>query len=149
MADTDHKKQSQDIHAWLGRPIASEKHALDLDRFAAVNEFHHKQPRHIAEDNAYKQYTHEQHVEAAAHHLAGMKAAHGAGAMDSARKHGLRYELHLKKLGHDKYGPVPPEIQARHESSMHDGSSYEFKHHTGDEFLLDGAKPLGEAKQPK
>lgn len=134
------------VHEWMGYPIASAKHAKDLDTLAAVNEFHHGQPRHLAESNAYKTHTHQQHVEAAAHHLAGMKAAQGAGAMDAAKKHGYLYELHLKRLGHNAYGSVPAEIQARHESKMHDGSSYEFKAHTGDEFLLGGEKPLGEDK---
>jgi hypothetical protein len=125
-----------------GRPIGAADHADLLDRMAAVNEFHHKQPRDVAEDGAYREYQKQQHIQAAATHLAGMKAAHGAGDMESARKHSRMYEMHLKKLGHSPYAAPPPEVRAAHAKAIEAGGVHEFKPHTGDTFLLDGAEPV-------
>lgn len=129
-------------HIWAGRPIGSADHARDLDVMAADNEFNQKQPRDVAEDNAYRTYQKDQHVHGAAHHLAGMKAAHGAGDMAAARKHSRMYEMHLKKLGHSPYEAPPPEVRAAHAKAIEAGQTHEFKPHTGDSFLLDGAEPL-------
>ncbi len=129
-------------HIWAGRPIGAAAHADDLDRMAAVNEFGLKQPRDVAEDNAYREYQKSQHTQGAAHHLAGMKAAHGSGDMEGARKHSRMYELHLKKLGHSPYGAPPPEVRAAHAKAIEAGGAHEFKPHTGDSFLLDGSESI-------
>lgn len=131
-------------HIWCGRPIGAAAHADDLDRMAAVNEFDpkNKQPRDVAEDNAYRQYQKNQHVQGAAHHLAGMKSAHGAGDMEGARKHSRMYEMHLKKLGHSPYEEPPPEVRAAHAKAIEAGGVHEFKAHTGDSFLLDGSESI-------
>lgn len=127
------------VPQWLGRPILSADDTHDLEQRAAVNEFSSKMPRHEAEEKAHQDYTRERRIDAAAHHLAGMRAAQGAGQMDEARKHGLLYELHLRSLGHEPIGPVPAEVKAR----MNEASSeklYRFKAHRGDLFALEAAK---------
>jgi hypothetical protein len=129
-------------HQWMGRPIASMDDEKDLERAAAVNEFSGKLPRDQAEEKAYADHVHTQHVKAAGHHLAGQRAAKGVGDMAAARKHGLLYEMHVEKLGHDKYGPVPPEVKAIHDSLVSGGQAYTFRPHGGDSFLLEGDKKL-------
>lgn len=123
-----------DLH-WLGKPIVSEDDKPDLEQRAAINEFGHKMPRHEAEAKAHEEYVREKRMDAAAHHLAGMRAAQGSGEMQEARKHGALYEMHMQALGLDHMGPVPAEIQAR--IGKTDQKVYKFKAHKGDLFALD------------
>src|SRR4051812_38087824 len=108
MAD---EKKPLAIAAWMGRPILNEEHGHDLERRAAINEFHRKQPRAEAEQAAHDDYVREHRQKAAAHHLQGMKAAQASGAHEDAKKHWMLYDTHLKALGLDSVGAVPPEIQ--------------------------------------
>jgi hypothetical protein len=122
---------------WLNNaayPLVKPEHAQELEQNAAVNEFGKKMPRAQAEADAYKSYKERQHVEAAAHHLAGMQAARGAGDMEAARKHGLMYNLHSKAIGHEPVGPAHPDVVAH----MNAGPSkvYKFKAHHGDQLAL-------------
>jgi hypothetical protein len=122
---------------WLNNaayPLVKPEHAQELEQNAAVNEFGKKMPRAQAEADAYKGYKERQHVEAAAHHLAGMQAARGAGDMEAARKHGLMYNLHSKAIGHEPVGPAHPDVVAH----MNAGPSkvYKFKAHHGDQLAL-------------
>jgi hypothetical protein len=134
---------------WLGRPVLSHEHVQDLETRAAINEFHHKMPRGEAEQHAHEDYVKENRERAAAHHLAGMKAAMATGNHQDARKHWALYDLHLKGLGKDSIGAVPPEIEKR---MMDEGSQkpvYKFKAHKGDLYALhqpskDVAPPEGE-----
>lgn len=119
---------------WQGRPIADPEDVHDLEQRAAIHEFNDKMPRHEAEEHAYVNYVKEKRLEAAAHHLAGMKAAHGTGNMDEARKHGVMYELHLKALGLNPAGPVPPEVSAK--AQRLDDKLYHFKPHAADLYAL-------------
>lgn len=132
---------------WVGRSIAHEDHAKGLEMDAAMNEFGHKMPRAQAEEEAHKKYVENQHVEAAAHHLAGIKAAHGAGDMEAARKHGLMYNLHSKALGTDPVGPAHPSVVSSMEKTP--AKVYKFKAHRGDLFALESEGNGGEEKTEK
>src|SRR4051812_36791507 len=99
------------IHTWLNRyQVAHPKHIRDLELAAAVNEFGHKQPRHEAELAAHQKYVTEQRTQAAGWHLAGMKAAHAAGDMESAQKHGAMYQIHMTALGLNPNDRPPAEV---------------------------------------
>lgn len=136
---------------WLGRPILDPTHHQDLETRAAMNEFHHKMPRHEAEQRAHDDYVKEQRERAAAHHLAGMKASMATGNHEDARRHWALYDLHLKALGKESVGAIPPEIEKR---MMEDGDKpvYKFKAHKGDLYALhepskDTAPPAGQPIQ--
>ncbi len=121
---------------WLGRPILHDEHVQDLETRAAINEFHHKMPRHEAEQGAHDSYVKEQRERAAAHHLAGMKASIATGNHEDARKHWALYDLHLKSLGKESVGAVPPEIEKRMMEEHGDKPVYKFKAHKGDLYAL-------------
>lgn len=139
-APTPDRKALEGAPKWLGQPIADPRHAELLEQDAAVNEFGKKMPRPEAERAAYGDYVRGQRVKAAAHHLAGMRAASAAGDKESARKHGLMYELHSRAIGHDPAGPVHPAVAAAAESER--PKVYKFKSHQGDLFAL------GQPSQP-
>lgn len=119
---------------WLGRPIIDPSHVQDLETRAAVNEFHAMMPRAQAEAAAHDDYVKEHRERAAAHHLAGMKASMATGNHVDARKHWALYDLHLKALGKDAIGAVPPEIERR--LAEGDKPLYRFKPHKGDLYAL-------------
>lgn len=120
---------------WSGKPLVHADHAPDLDRAAAVYEMGaDKLPRAAAEDRAHADYKKRQHIEAAAHHLGGMKAAVATGDIEAARKHGVMYELHSKALGHDTVGPAHPEVAAR--LARAPLGFQRFKAHRGDLFAV-------------
>lgn len=121
---------------WLGRPILDHEHVRDLETRAAINEFHHKIPRGDAEQQAHDSYVKENRERAAAHHLAGMKAAMATGNHQDARKHWAMYDLHLKALGKDSIGAVPPEIEKRMMDEHGQKPIYKFKAHKGDLYAL-------------
>lgn len=135
---TEHKKAGIEAPQWLGRPISHVHHATQLEHDAAINEFRDRMPRKQAEDKAYEDYQRTQHIEAAAHHLAGMKTAHASGAMEAARKHGLMYNLHSKALGHEPVGPAHPGVVDH--MNKKPTKLYGFKAHRGDLFALHGEK---------
>jgi hypothetical protein len=124
---------------WMGRPIAHPKHAEELERDAAFNEFGTKMSRDEAESAAYDNYSKRQRVEAAAHHLAGMKAARAGGDMEAARKHGAMYDLHVKALGHEPVGPTHPDVASY--MAQNPGVGYKFKPHRGDLFAVHAKAP--------
>lgn len=119
---------------WKGRGIVHEKDGLDLDRRAAVHEFKGGMERGAAEDQAHKDYVKENHLDAAAHHLAGIRAAQAVGDMQAARKHGVLYDLHASGAGHNPLEPVHSEVEARLAANV--GRHYRFKSHRGDALLL-------------
>lgn len=120
---------------WMGHPILSTDHVNDLETRAAIGEFHHHLPRAAAEQKAHEDYVKEHRERAAAHHLSGMRAAQAVGAPEDARKHYAMYDLHMKALGKDTIGAVPPEIERRLSG---DGEKpvYHFKAHKGDLYAL-------------
>lgn len=120
---------------WLGRPLADEEDAGEAEQRAAALEFGHALPRHEAEARAYEEYQKDRRLQAAAHHLAGIRASQGAGDMDSARRHGLLYQLHLNALGMDPNTSPPPEVLAKL-NAPEKKSLYRFKSHPADVFAL-------------
>lgn len=128
---------------WLGRPINKDDDTHDLETRAAIHEFSDKLPRHEAEGKAYESYVRDSRLQAAAHHLSGMKAAQGAGQMDEARKHGALYETHLKALGLNPVGPVPHEVQSK-VGAPDSEQLYRFKGHGGDRFAIQDHKEAAE-----
>lgn len=129
----------QSLPQWMDRPVLNQDHLSDLDQRAAIHEFTHRLPRHEAEEHAYQDYIREQRVQAAGHHLKGMKIAQAAGDQDSARRHHLMYTMHIQALGEDPYGPPPAAVEAHanHEPSV----GYKFKAHHGDFFALPHEAP--------
>lgn len=129
---------------WNGKRIAKDDDTHDLERRAATYEFKHRMNRHDAEHRAHHEYRQEKHKEAAAYHLAGLKAAQASGSHEDAHKHGMMYQLHLKEIGLDPVGPVPTDVGALMEKL---DRFYKFKPHHGDAFLLqDEGSPTPVAK---
>jgi hypothetical protein len=125
----------QKIPLWLDRhPILDPKHVDELENLASIEEFQNKLPRGQAEEAAYKKYKISRHHEAAAHHFAGMKAAHAAGDMDAARKHGALYQLHVEAVGGNAYDAPPEEVQRLVREKTH--GIYRFKPHKSDLFAV-------------
>lgn len=120
---------------WNGRKIAKEEDAHDLEQRSALYEFKHRMARADAEHRAHHEYTKDKHREAAAYHLQGLKAAQASGSQEEGHKHGLLYQLHMKKLGLDPMDAVPHEIQSLADKQE---KFYKFKPHRGDVFLLQG-----------
>jgi hypothetical protein len=120
---------------WLGRyPMVEAEHEPELEQRAAIHEFQNKLPRHLAEAAAHRDYRHDQMVEATAHHLVGMRAAHAAGATDQAQKHAALYVMGLRAMGHDNTIAPPDDVAAK---ALHTPAEvYRFKAHKGDVFAL-------------
>lgn len=119
---------------WQGRAVLNKDHSFDLDRSAAVYEFKHKLDRNKAEEMAYGDYRKARSIDGAAHHLAGMKAAHAVGNKKDAIKHSLAYGLHMKNLGHDPVGEPPDEVK---EKVSDHADVYGFKPHDADTLFVD------------
>jgi hypothetical protein len=78
-------------------------------------------------------------LEAAAHHLSGIKAAHAIGDLNTAQKHGAMYALHLKSLELNPMDAVPPEVMAKLNSPNRPATT-RFKAHAGDAFAVTEAR---------
>lgn len=139
------KKSESKKHNWLGHAVVDPDAIADLETRAAVNEFGRKLPRHEAEDAAWKDYVREQHEKAAAHHLAGMKAASAGVNKEDAHKHWLLYDLHTKALGKNGVGPVPVEVEKRLAEQK---PLYRFKSHPGDLYVLENPESLIRKSEP-
>ena len=122
----------KETHTWLDRhKLIDPEHTHELETSAAVNEFHRGMPRDVAEKTAYEEYSRKHRLKAAAFHLLGMKAAQAAGATDEAHKHYLQYDTHLKSLGLESAGIVPPEVEGALKDEDHK-APYKFKGHGAD-----------------
>lgn len=132
--------------SWLGKPITHKDHIQGLEMDSAVNEFSNRMPRQQAEEKAYGDYTKQQQVEAAAHHLAGARAAHAAGDMESARKHSVMYNVHSKALGHEPVGPAHPAVTAH---LAKEPGQVKFKAHRGDLFAVQPPKVIASSPPPE
>lgn len=98
---------------WLNKyPSLKDDHNLDLERRAALLEFHHGFSKEAAEHQAHKEYIEKQHLKGAAHHYVGMKKAKERGNSQDSNKHYLSYIMHLGKLGLNLNDPVSPKIMA-------------------------------------
>lgn len=144
---TTDKKKIAAPPMWEGRPIVDEAHAGDLSAHAASLEFDHHMDRHDAAQSAHEHYVRDQRMGAAAHHLAGIGAAQGAGDLEESRKHGAMFELHMRALGLDPAAPVPQEIQAKL-ASIDKKKLFRFKPHDADQFAISErtSEPLGKAE---
>lgn len=119
---------------WLGRfPVLHEDHLPDLEARAAVHEFKHKLPRDVAEDKAHQDYMKDQALEAAAHHLLGIRAAHAAGHDEAAQQHGEAYAGALKHAGFDPMQTPPQEVLDRVKAAR--PKVYSFKAHAADQLF--------------
>jgi len=123
-----------DAALWKGRSIIHPKDAQDLDRRAAVHEFKGGLARQQAEDQAHKDYVHEHHLDAAAHHLAQIRQAQAVGDHEAAHKAGVLYDLHARGAGHNPLDPVHPDIETRLKQNV--GKHFKFRAHRGDGLLL-------------
>jgi len=122
-------------HSWAGRQVVNPSHADGLEGAAALYEFQDGLPREEAEEKAYNEYTRTHHLNSAAHHLRGLRAAQASGDDEEARKHSILYNLHTEALGHDGFGQVPEEIEALAKDP--DRKPYgKFRAHPGDRLLL-------------
>ncbi len=99
---------------WAGHyPILNQDHADELDAAAAAHEFRNGMPRQEAEARAHGDYTRARALDAAAHHLIGVTAAHAVGAAEAAQLHGAGYAAAMQHAGHDPFGTPPPEVLDR------------------------------------
>lgn len=122
-------------HLWGGRPILDGKHAANLDADAALFEFRDGKERGKAEEEAYGSYKKNHHAQAAAYHLGGMRSAQGSGDTESAKKHRMMYELHVRQLGFDPSDAVPADVRQAMDHPDYK-PAYRFKAHAADSFLL-------------
>lgn len=120
---------------WLNKPILDEKHIPELEQKAAFYQLHDDLPREEAEKKTYAEYTKAQRAQAGLHHLKAAKMALLAGDPETARKHGLLYQLHNKALGAEGIGPAHPDIVAL--SGQKPEKKHPFKTHDADIFISD------------
>lgn len=120
---------------WLGRfPILDAEHLDDLETRAAVHEFRHRLPRARAEEAAHADYLKERALDAAAHHLVGVKMAHAAGHDEAAAAHGNAYAAAMEHAGHDPFQAPPPAVLDRAREARQ--KLYSFKGHPADTFFV-------------
>lgn len=121
--------------SWLGRfPILDAEHLDDLETRAAVHEFKYGLPRARAEEAAHADYLKERALDAAAHHLVGIKMAHAAGHDEAAAAHGNAYAAAMTHAGHDPFRVPPPEVLDRVKDARQ--KLYSFKGHAADAFFV-------------
>ena len=130
-------------HEWVSGPkrrfvLAPE----DVDELEGHTMTFTDKPREEAEEHAYGEYKKKHHLRAAAHHLAGMRAASSAGEHAQAKRHKLVYDLHIRALGLPDDGKVPSQVQNLMNEPEH-SPAYKFNPHKADAFLL-GKNERGE-----
>lgn len=97
---------------WCNRSIFHQNDGAHLDAKAALYEFQDGLPQAEAEEKAYSEYVRGRQVEAATHHLRGMKAAIAVGDQKAAQRHSALYTAHHQAIGGDPIGPVHADVQA-------------------------------------
>jgi hypothetical protein len=143
------KEKTLISHTWMGKPIAHPSHHHDLEQMAAIHEFGNAKPddmspeewRRTAEDSAFSKYTTEHTRRAAAHSLAGKKAAQAVGNLKAAAMHHADYENTMRELGHNPSGPVPPEVKMYESPEYH--MVYDYKPHPAMDHIRSGAWKKG------
>lgn len=116
---------------WAGQyPVLHEDHVPELEAAAAVHEFSRGIPRADAEARAHGDYVQSKALDAAAHHLLGCRAAHGAGHDDAAMMHGQFYAGAMRAAGHDPFEAPPQEVLDRIKDAA--PKIYNFKAHAAD-----------------
>ncbi len=117
---------------WLNKyPMAHDDHAHDLERAAALHQFHGGLSKEQAEASAYQKYKVLQHQKACAHHLDGMRNSKANGNIADGQRHYIMFCSHAKELGLNPHRPVPPEILA-HSTEQ---SSKKYEDHGADSFI--------------
>lgn len=129
-------------HKWNDRAILDPKHHDDLERAAAGKEFSKKMPRKDAEDAAYAEYKHDQHLEGAGHHLASLRLAVQRGEQTDAKHHNALLKMHMQKLGHSPHQNPPSEVQ--HAAGRTKVTSTG-RRHASDELVAHG--PMGKTER--
>jgi hypothetical protein len=124
---------------WQGRPLVDPEHSVDLEAAAAAGEFRDKLPRPAAEERAYQSYRRERALDACAHHLLGIRAAHAAGDAESAQAHGHAYAAAAGAAGFEPIQEPPREVLDRIE--MLKPKVYTFRAHPADQLLSPPAEP--------
>lgn len=131
------KPQANAPTLWMNKyPVSSKDHIEELEQNAAIGQFHGGLPKEKAEAQAHKEYVQRERMKAAAHHLAGMKAAHIAGDLQTAKKHSDMYGHHMKALGHKEIGEPPASITGM---ANKEPFKMRFRPHKGDMFAMDTA----------
>lgn len=124
---------------WQGRQVLDESDHGGLDAAAAVEEFRNRHPREEAEDRAYKSYLRDHALKAAAHHLIGVRTAHAAGNMETARRHGAQYKASMEAAGEDPMSPPPKSVLDHVQDAK---LKVAFKAHPADHFFpADASEP--------
>lgn len=126
---------------WLNRfPVLDAEHVPGLEAGAAAHEFRNGLPREQAEARAHEDYLKERALDAAAHHLVGIRAAHGAGDDHAARQHGDAYAAAMQAAGHNPFSPPPGVVLDRVKDAR--SKLYSFKAHPADSlFAAPAAEP--------
>jgi hypothetical protein len=130
---------------WNGQSVLSGDHIPELETDAYMAEAQGL-PRDLAAQQVYQQYKRKHHVQAAAMHYKGMKAAQSMGNPQEAQKHMLTYGLHVQAMGLDPYGATHPEILAAAQDPNL-AIPYKFTAHPADAFLLSGG--AAQPQQPQ
>ena len=118
-------------HYWLDRHrVLDPEHGHDLEAAAAVHEFRHRLPRAEAEAQAYQGYLRDRALDAAAHHLLGVRGAHAAGQAQVAAQHGAAYAGAMQAAGLDPNQAPPPAVLDR--ARALGAGLYRFKGHPAD-----------------
>lgn len=120
---------------WMDKNILHEDHAKDLETAAAHHEFHGKLSRQDAEAKAHTDYKRNNHLEAAAHHLHGLRAAASLGEREDGAKHNALYVMHLKAAGENHRASPSQEVLSKIPTKAWTG----FKNHKGDALLGDAS----------
>jgi hypothetical protein len=128
----------KEIPRWLGRhEVIDDADHQDLEARAAIFEFRHGLPRDTAERQAHASYIKEKALDAACHHLLGIRAAAACGHDSAAEQHGHAYASALAAAGHPPLGPVPAEVLDRIKATK--PQVYSFKAHPADDLI----EPVG------
>lgn len=121
---------------WRGRLIMDPSHAPELEAAAAVHELGEGLPRHEAEERAHEGYLRSHMTRAAAHHLAGIRAAHAVGNVQDGAEHGMFYRLLAHTMGFSPEGEPPAEVAALARDPERT-PTYKHKPHAADAVVLE------------
>lgn len=134
---------SAERHYWRGQyPILSPDHHAELEARSAIHELGSGLNRVDAEHKAHEDYFHGHMRRAAAHHLAGQRAASAAGDVEDAARHGIMYGMLARTLGFSATDPPPDDIAA---SAKDNALSpvYDYRPHTADMLVMEHLRRRG------
>jgi hypothetical protein len=123
------------MNKWLDKyAVLDEAHIPGLESDAAINEFHHKMDRPASEAASHANYSKKHHLQSAAHHYAGLKAAEASNNREAALEHGYKLAIHRAALGEDHMSPVSDEIKSLAQTNF-TPKTYSYQGHPGDALL--------------